>query len=653
MAYKWKDYVDKVYGCWLGKCICGTIGAPYEGYKGRMDVDFTPELFAEMLPNDDLDLQVLWLDVIEKIGPDFTSLDLAKAFYEKYPPSPGEYATFKKNYELGLKPPFTGKFNNTFYHNGMGCPIRSEIWACLAPWNPKLATQLASKDGCLDHDDESIVAEQFLAAVESMAFNEKLSIKGLIVKSLAFISEKSEFYKLVGKVIQWCDDYGDIDAVFSRVIRDYGHSDCTNMFQNMSIVIAALLLGKDDLTTTTMIALNCGFDTDCTCATVGALMGIRLGGEAILQKYSIPDQIYKLGAEIERRSYNVKDLADDVAAAATMFIPQNPKFPIRELPEDLPRTVAPPAKNRFPVKVAFTYADGSPSVHPGETKQVKVKLIPAGKQRESGMVTLTPPEGFQVKPVSQNFRFGIFKPELDFFITVPKDIPVLMEKNLLKVTVNLKSGESHDFFFGFIGDQIWKVYGPFWENVTYVKPPKAKESYYAGLGPSASEDESLTKMRQFHLNMKADIDKEYLEDQLLGNAILPEQLLQKPEYQGFTAYISSDCFRFEDFMTNTMPCVVYMVKDLFVPEDTEAFLQIGHSDAFKLWIDSNLIAYSDASEHWTPENIHRGHIMLKRGTNRIVLKLARTSGTTDFSMIFTKGGPCTSHFTSFGCSTGV
>ena len=24
-------YLDKVYGCWLGKCIVGTVGAPYEG----------------------------------------------------------------------------------------------------------------------------------------------------------------------------------------------------------------------------------------------------------------------------------------------------------------------------------------------------------------------------------------------------------------------------------------------------------------------------------------------------------------------------------------------------------------------------------------------------------------------------------------------
>ena len=653
MAYRWRDFTDKVYGCWLGKCICGTIGAPYEGYKGRMDVDFTPELFAVMLPNDDLDLQVLWLSVIEQVGPDFSSLDLAKAFYEKYPPSPGEYATFKKNFELGLKPPFTGKFNNVFYHEGMGCPIRSEIWACMAPLNPKMAAQLAAKDGCLDHDGESIIAEQYLAAMESLAFNDKFSLRELVIKSLKYIDSSSKFYKLVGDVLQWCEDYADINAVFSRILRDYGHSDCTNMFQNMGIIIAALLLGHEDLTATTMLALNCGFDTDCTCATVGAIMGLRLGGEAILEKYQIPDQEYKLGAEITRRSYSVKDLAEDVVRASMLFAPKNNKFDVKDVPEDIPFAFE-PAVPRFPVKVVFTYPDGKPSVRPGDVKQIKVKLIPSGKQiAEGGIVTVTPPEGFTVKPASQKFNFGLFKPELTFTLSVPKDIPVLMEKNILTVNVTLKKGETHDFQFGFVGDQVWKVYGPFWENVTYVAPPKAGDSYYAGLGPAASENEALTKMRQFHLNMKADMDKEYLEDQLLGGGVLSEELLQDPKYQGFPAYITGDRFSFSDIMKNTMPCVIYMVKGLFVPEDTVANLQIGHSDAFKMWIDGDLVAYSDDTEHWTPENMHIKNVQLHRGSNRIVLKLARTAGTTDFSIIFTKGGPCTSHFSDFGSFLGV
>ena len=84
MNLKWADFLDKVYGCWIGKCVSGTIGAPYEGYKGIMNVEYTPKLFEKVIPNDDLDLQVMWLEVVEKVGVNFTAQDLAKAFYEKY-----------------------------------------------------------------------------------------------------------------------------------------------------------------------------------------------------------------------------------------------------------------------------------------------------------------------------------------------------------------------------------------------------------------------------------------------------------------------------------------------------------------------------------------------------------------------------------------
>lgn len=76
-------YLDKVYGCWLGKCIVGTVGAPYEGMKQLLHLEFDEKMIAAMLPNDDLDLQVLWLSVLEEKGIYTTGEDLAAAFSEK------------------------------------------------------------------------------------------------------------------------------------------------------------------------------------------------------------------------------------------------------------------------------------------------------------------------------------------------------------------------------------------------------------------------------------------------------------------------------------------------------------------------------------------------------------------------------------------
>lgn len=64
----YKQYLDKAYGCWLGKCVAGTIGAPYEGMKQLLHLSFRSEMIEKMLPNDDLDLQVLWLKVFAVYG---------------------------------------------------------------------------------------------------------------------------------------------------------------------------------------------------------------------------------------------------------------------------------------------------------------------------------------------------------------------------------------------------------------------------------------------------------------------------------------------------------------------------------------------------------------------------------------------------------
>ena len=80
--------------------------------------------------------------------------------------------------------------------------------------------------------------------------------------------------RLAEDTVALCGRCADIKVVLTKLLFTYGHPDCTNLFQNIGITLAALLLGELDIIRTGMLALNCGFDTDCTCATAGAVVGL-------------------------------------------------------------------------------------------------------------------------------------------------------------------------------------------------------------------------------------------------------------------------------------------------------------------------------------------------------------------------------------------
>src|SRR5690606_22968800 len=144
---------DKVLGCWMGKNCGGTLGTPVEEAWGRpepFDIWWYPELQSGGLPNDDLEMQLVWLTALEQVGPELTAADLARYWLDHIGYNFDEYGLSKANLRLGLEPPVSGAFNNWFV-DCMGCPIRSEVWACIAPGMPRIAARYAYHDAVCDH----------------------------------------------------------------------------------------------------------------------------------------------------------------------------------------------------------------------------------------------------------------------------------------------------------------------------------------------------------------------------------------------------------------------------------------------------------------------------------------------------------------------
>ena len=347
MMLNFETYKDKVMGCWAGKNIGGVLGAPFEGFRQINEVDFyTQDLSMGPPPNDDLDLQIVWLAAVERYGRNVNASILADYWLSYIIPNWVEYGTGKANLRAGLEPPLCGVVDNT-YKDSCGCFIRSEIWACLAPGHPEIAARYAYEDAIVDHAGEGMLGEIFFAALQSAAFVESDPLK-LIDIGLSYIPEDSITTKAIKVAIKCHQDGTDFyearKLIHNSAPGTFGIQGCklseiapsekdlevgTPGFdapENVAFTIAGWLYGEGDFGEALCKAVACGEDTDCTGATLGAIMGIIAGASGLPEKWTAPldDKIATLCIDKTSRGVwvpeTVTQLTDRVMRSTPHFL---------------------------------------------------------------------------------------------------------------------------------------------------------------------------------------------------------------------------------------------------------------------------------------------------------------------------------------------
>ncbi len=321
-----EDLRNKIYGCWMGKSIGGTLGAPFEGRQQVNDVTgYTNIIPGEPLPNDDLDLQLVWLKAVQERGPlGVNNRVLGEYWLNFIPPHWNEYGISKANQRAGLVPPLSGEYRNEKWKHSNGAWIRSEVWACMAPGCPDIAIRYAYEDASVDHGGgEGTFAALFTAAVESAAF--VVSDRDELIRiGLSKIPPDCRVARSVGIALD-CNSKGKswLEAR-EAVVKD---SEDLGWFQapaNIAYTVIGWLYGEDDLGKSICIAVNCGDDTDCTAATLGAILGIIRGKTAIPQEWVDPIGERILTVAVDRGSFlppqTISDLTDQVMLQVPLML---------------------------------------------------------------------------------------------------------------------------------------------------------------------------------------------------------------------------------------------------------------------------------------------------------------------------------------------
>jgi ADP-ribosylglycohydrolase len=332
------EFRDKVYACWLGKSIGGTLGAPVEGRQETHRLSFYDPMPSGQTANDDLDLQLLWLKALEERGTRIDARVLGEYWLSFVPVDWNEYGVGKTNMRDGFAPPISGQFRNERWRDSNGAWIRSEVWACVAPGCPALAARYAFEDACVDHGAaEGTYAELFTAAIESAAFVESDRDR-LLGIGLSYIPPDCAVAKSIRAAMDAKKQGLDLMAAREAVVKA---SESTGWFmapQNVAFTMLGWLYGDGDFGKSICAAVNCGDDTDCTGATLGSLLGILGGTKGIPERWRAPigEGIRNVAIGNFQPPKTLSELTDrTVRMAKIVLLEQNASVRIADAPTDL------------------------------------------------------------------------------------------------------------------------------------------------------------------------------------------------------------------------------------------------------------------------------------------------------------------------------
>ncbi|MHB1456354.1 MAG: ADP-ribosylglycohydrolase family protein [Armatimonadota bacterium] len=620
-------YFDKVLGGWIGKSLGGIVGAPFEAHKILGDMKAENSWPKEIAPNDDLDIQVVWLEMLEECGPIFTSKDLVDFWQDRCWYNFAEYGYFLYNAQRGINPPLSGGFNNRFFSESMGCPIRAEIWGLATPGNPGLAAEYARMDGELDHIDNSVWSEQFWAAAVSAAFFVE-TLEDALDAGRSAIPQDSEIYRISILMPQLYERIGDWRRVWKELIRRYGSRDCSKGLINFAFTMLSLYEGKGDMKRTIVTAVNCGWDTDCTAATAAALIGTLYGTSIMPEDWTryMGDHL-TCDVNVRHKTSLLTDFAKDTCIVGIeTAMSRNSMVEITDIPTEILAVAESRARSRpavNPVTIDSFYPD-EPVLYSGKPTQVLLRLENKGLAC-SGELSICAPEGIFVSPFKTSMTLSAGgAQEIIIEVRRSTDDPLIKDKNLFEAQWKSADGCTTSHTFGLVGCRQWAVYGPYWDAYDTTKfdvnPYRNDEKICHPIYVEGCQDMLV------HQHVR--LDRAYLDEAaLLTGAISSEE--------PFIIERGEDHLVGADLGSNIGESCYYLVRDFVSEMPIDCSVAIGCTGPVTVWLDGVEMVSSDKASTWYMWNVGFG-AHFNSTPKRMVIKSIKPADEWKFSISFYK-----------------
>ncbi len=622
IEFAYSAYLDRVLGAWLGKSIGGALGADVENHKnfGRLE---RADLWPPAPPaNDDLDIQLVWLELMQEKGCFFDAHDLARYWQDRCWYNFCEYGFFLYNVQRGIEPPASGHFNNEFFRESEGCPIRSDIWGLISPGNPALAAEFARMDGELDHSGFSVETEMFYAAMTARAVAGG-SWEELLGAGFSVLPGTSRIPGIVAHVKEISTAYPELEHAWRATLRVYGDRDSTKAATNLALMMLAWERSGGDFSDAMRHCVNFGWDTDCTAATLGGILGAWKGTQVIPEDWRVlcGEQL-NCSLRIDHRYSTLTALAEETCRiGAEMALLRNPLFRLLDAPEIVVRPAPAPA---LALHVAYPE---EPALYARQTTTVLLRVNNPYNQTLEGRLSLEVPAYVEPLPdATRTLLPGTTEIKLSFALKA--GVWELPDKNLFRARMETQMGNA-EVVFGLAGARQWLLYGPYWDMWD-----KTKHEECPYWGPGRNTMPVKAGCPADGCNHYVDLRREYLDEAALLSG-------EMGAAGAFHLESGRDLLEGADFGGWHGPAVYYLVREFRGYAGESLRINFGRSGQLRAWLDGELLVDSGEHHTWSLMDSDTVSVELDGSVQRLVVKLASPMDRTALSINFlrTDTGP--------------
>jgi hypothetical protein len=361
------DYADRLRAMWLGETIANWTGLTTEAVKqdapfytdadwGRdQDISWKPNdtidfVFQDpWLADDDTDIEYVYLHLLNEHNTLFLTpqqiADGWRAHMNDYIWVSNEQA--RSLMELGVLPPVTGMGTANEHFLQIDAQLTTEIFGALAPGMPEMALIMADLPIRTTASSYAAHAAQFFVVLYSLATQVDATLPPreqniwLVEEARRYIPGTSKTADIIDFVLADYLANPDVDnweltrdRVYERYhdhAREHGfvYRGWTESSVNFAAGLLAFLYGEGDFRRTVQIGTLSGWDSDNGTATIGGLLGLMQGYDALIAQF--PDVEMSDRYRIHRTRPTMPDyLPEDRHAQDTFTLMADRMLPLVE-----------------------------------------------------------------------------------------------------------------------------------------------------------------------------------------------------------------------------------------------------------------------------------------------------------------------------------